>query len=252
MPTVIHPSAIIENDVELGEDCEIQAGVILRRYTVLGNRVVVHPYAVIGGDPQYLQFDRNTASGVRIGSGTTIREHVTINRSIKPGLFTEIGENNFLMANAHVAHDGATGANVVLANNAALAGHVSVGDFTFVGGGAMAHQFTRIGESVMVGGLSRITRDLAPFTMVAERDDVVGLNLIGLKRRGFNREVIRELKQLYHAIYFTPGNIRTVAAEALARGDAQSAEGRRFLEFFTSGKRSFARARRAGEAEGAE
>ncbi len=248
MSTVIHPTAIIENDVQLGEDCEVHAGAILRRYTILGDRVAVHPYAVIGGDPQYLAFNRSTASGVRIGAGTTIREHVTINRSIKEGLFTEIGENNFFMANAHAAHDCVTGSNVVLANNAALAGHVTVGAHTFIGGGAASHQFTRIGESVMVGGLSRITRDLAPFTMVAERDEVVGLNLLGLKRRGFSREVIRELKGLFHLVYFTPGNIRTIAGDALARGAAASAEGRRFLEFFTSGKRSFARARRVEEA----
>lgn len=236
-----HPTAVIEDGAQLGDDCEIMAHAVITRHAVLGNRVVVHPGAVIGGDPQYLKFDRATHSSVHVGAGTVIRENVTLNRSIRPGEATTVGERCFLMANSHVGHDCTLGNDVVLANNAMLAGHVTVGDFTFVGGGAGIHQFCRIGESVMVAGLARITRDLAPFTITAERDEVVGLNLVGLKRRGFSREIIRELKDAFRAVYFGAGNIRELAAAVENRA---SPEVQRFLDFFAEGKRGFARARR--------
>lgn len=245
----IHPTAIVEPGAKLGEDCEISAYAVVTKHCVLGARVVVHPFAVIGGDPQYLKFDRATVSGVNIGAGTVIREHVTINRSIQAGRFTIVGENCFLMAASHVAHDCLVGNNVVFANAALLAGHVTVGDNTFFGGGAAVHQFCRIGEGVMVAGNASITRDVAHYTMVAERDEIVGFNAIGLRRRGVSRPAIAELKQAFHAVYFTPGNIRVIAAEALAAGTYGTAEARRFLEFFAEGKRSFARARRAGMGE---
>lgn len=226
------------------------AGAIVTRHCVLGERVVVHPYAVVGGDPQYLKFDRATESRVEIGAGTVVREHATINRSIHAGQATVIGARGFLMANSHVGHDCVVGDDVVLANNAMLAGHVAVGSFTFVGGGAGLHQFIRIGESAMVAGLARVTLDVPPFAMVAERDEIIGLNLVGLKRRGFPRETMRELKDAFRGVYFASGNIRTVAAGLLPA--AFSPEARRFLEFFGGGKRGFARARRDGSAETAE
>jgi UDP-N-acetylglucosamine acyltransferase len=245
MATTIHPTALVEPGAQLGADCEIMAYAVVTRHCVLGDRVVVHPFAVIGGDPQYLKFDRASATGVRIGPGTVLREQVTINRSIHAGEATVVGANCFLMAASHVGHDCEVGDQVVLANAALLAGHVSVGAHTFMGGGAAVHQFCRVGESVMVAGHAAITRDVPHFTMVAERDDVIGFNLVGLKRRGFARAAMAELKTAYHEVYFTPGNIREVAAATLASGRFGSPEAIRFLEFFAGGKRSFARARRA-------
>jgi UDP-N-acetylglucosamine acyltransferase len=245
MPTTIHPTAVVEPGAQLGDGCEIQAYAVVTKHCILGDRVVVHPFSVIGGDPQYLKFDRATASGVRIGADTVIREQVTINRSIHAGDFTTIGGHCFLMATSHVAHDCALGDHVVLANAALLGGHVSVGDHAFLGGGAAVHQFCRLGESAMVAGNASVTRDVPHFVMVAERDEVIGLNVIGLKRRGFDRAAIIELKQAYHAVYFTPGNIREVAAATLAGGHLVSAEAARFLGFFADGKRGFVRARRA-------
>lgn len=242
---MIHPTAIVEEGASLGVDCEIHAHAIVTKHCVLGDRVVVHPFAVIGGDPQYLKFDRAMASGVRIGAGTVIREHVTVNRSINGGGFTVVGENCFLMAATHVAHDCVVGNNVVMANAALLAGHVEVGDHSFLGGNCAIHQFCRIGEGVMVAGLAAITRDVAHFTMVAERDDIVGFNAVGLRRRGVSRPAIAELKQAFQAVFFQPGNIRGLASGALASGVYTTAEAKRFLEFFAEGKRSFARARRA-------
>lgn len=242
---MIHPTAIVEPGAQLGADCEIMAYAVITKHVVLGDRVVVHPFAVVGGDPQYLKFDRSTQAGVRVGSGSVIREHVTINRSIHAGKETRVGENCFLMASSHVGHDCEVGSQVVLANAVLLAGHVSVGDFTFVGGGAAVHQFCRIGEGVMVAGNASITRDVPHFTMVAERDEVIGFNVVGLKRRGFSRASITELKNAFHDVYFTPGNIREVAAQRLSANVFQTVEAKRFLEFFSGGKRSFARARRA-------
>ncbi len=244
MATTIHPTAIVEPGAQLGADCEIQAYAVITRHCVLGDRVVVHPFAVIGGDPQYLKFDRATNAGVRVGAGTVIREHVTINRSIHAEKNTVVGENCFLMAASHVAHDCEVGSNVVFANAALLAGHVNVGDHTFLGGGSAVHQFCRIGEGVMLAGHASITRDVPHFVMAAERDDVIGFNVVGLKRRGFSRAAIGELKVAFQEVYFTPGNIREVAAGRLAEGKFTSPEARRFLEFFAGGKRSFARPRR--------
>ena len=235
----VHPTAILEEGVTLGAGCVIHAHAVIRRHSVLGDGVVVHPGAVVGGDPQYLKFDPATVSGVQVGAGTVIREYATINRSIHAGKNTVIGARCFLMANVHAGHDCVVADDVVLANNVMLAGHVEVGSFTFVGGGAGIHQFVRIGEGVMVGGLTRLTKDVAPFLMVAERDEVPGFNVVGLKRRGFTREAIRELKDCFRAV-FAEGDPRKAAAARLTAG-VVSAEARRFLEFFAAGKRSFAR-----------
>ena len=242
---MIHPTAIVEAGAKLGVGCEIMAYAVVTRHAVLAEGVIVHPFAVIGGDPQYLKFDRASETGVRVGAGTVVREHVTINRSAFAGKYTTVGANCFLMAASHVAHDCEVEDDVVFANAALLAGHVTVGRHSFLGGASAVHQFCRIGESVMVAGHASITRDVPHFTMVAERDEVIGFNAIGLKRRGFSRVAIAELKAAFKDVYYTPGNIREVAAQRLAANAFETAEARRFLEFFAGGKRSFARARRA-------
>jgi len=244
---MIHPTAIIEDGAQLGVDCEIMAHAVVTRHAVLGDRVVVYPGAVVGGDPQFLKFDRRLTTFARVGDGAVLRENTTVNRSIYEGQATTVGARAFLMAGSHAGHDCAVGEDVVLANNVMLAGHVSVGAFTFVGGGAGVHQFVRIGEGVMVGGLARISRDLAPFTIVAERDEVSGLNLVGLRRRGVSSEAVRELKEAFRQVYFQNGDIRQLAARAAATGGFASAEALRFLAFFAEGKRGFARSKRTGK-----
>lgn len=238
MTAVIHPAAIVEPGARLGRGCIIHAGAIVTSHAVLGEGVVVHPYAVVGGEPQYLKFDPALETGVEVGAGTVIREHATINRSIHAGRSTFVGARCLLMACAHVGHDCVLGDDVVLANNVMLAGHVSVGNRTFVGGGAGVHQYCRIGEGVMVAGLARITKDVAPFLLVAERDQVPGFNLVGLRRSSLPREIIREIKGCYSGV-FSGGDPRPRAAALLSQ--VKSGEARRFLEFFASGKRSFAR-----------
>ena len=240
---MIHPTAIIEPGAQIGDGCEIHAYAIVRKGAILGDRVAVHPFAVVGGDSQDLKFNPAIESGVRVGAGTVIRESVTINRSTQAGTCTEVGEKCLLMACSHVAHDCVVGRNVVLANAALLAGHVTVGDNAILGGGAAFHQFTRIGEGVMVGGVSRITLDLPPYVLAAERNEVFGLNVIGLRRRGVPAAAVRELKEAFRAVYFGKGGYPRNAADALATGAYVTAEGRRFLEFFSGSKRGYARAR---------
>jgi UDP-N-acetylglucosamine acyltransferase len=154
------------------------------------------------------------------------------------------------MACSHVAHDSVVGDHVVIANAVLIAGHVTVGHHAVLGGGSAYHQFTRVGEGAIVGGLARITQDIPPFVMAAERDEVAGLNLVGLRRRAVPREAILELKEAFRLVYFTPGNLRAVAAQALAAGTFKSAEAARFLQFITAGTRGIARARRPDAAGG--
>ncbi len=249
MPTIVHPSAIIEEGAQLGVDCEIRAGAFIGRHCVLEDRVTVHPYAVLGGEPQDLRFDPRTPSSVRIGAATVIREHVTVNRSTRADSATIVGANCFLMAGAHVAHDCVVGDHVVIANDALLAGHVHIGSYAFLGGGAAFHQNGRVGESAMIAGGARMALDAPPFVMAAERNEIIGLNLVGLRRRGFPRATIVEIKSAFREVYFTAGNIRTIAADAIASGRYASDEAKRFLAFFTEGKRAVARARRDAELE---
>jgi UDP-N-acetylglucosamine acyltransferase len=239
--------AIVEEGAQLGTDCVVHPYAIIKSHAVLGDAVEVHPFAVIGGDPQYLKFASETKSAVRVGSGTIVREHVTINRSIYSARSTVVGERCFLMANAHVGHDCAVGDDVVIANNVMLAGHVSIGSHTFLGGAVAVHQFVRIGEGAMISGVARCAQDVPPYSMAAERNEIIGLNLVGIKRRNFGGEVVRELKKAFRTVYFTAGNIRELASAALADGEYRTAEAKRFLAFFTEGKRGFARARRGGD-----
>jgi UDP-N-acetylglucosamine acyltransferase len=153
------------------------------------------------------------------------------------------------MAACHVAHDCRIGSRVVIANGVLLAGHVQIGERAFLGGGSVIHQFCRIGEGAMIGGGARISRDIAPFCLATERNAVIGLNVVGLRRRGLTREVLAEIKRAFRTLDVPVGNLRQIAAASLQGGTFSSAEARSFLEFFQGGKRGFARTRRDLAAE---
>ena len=242
----IHPTALVHDGARLGAGCVIHAHALITQHCELGEAVVVHPFAVIGGDPQDLSFDAATPSGVRIGARTVIREHVTISRATRAAAATEVGTECFLMAGCHVGHDCRIGHRVVIANAVLLAGHVQIGDRAFLGGGAVIHQFCRIGEGAMIGGGARISRDIAPFCLATERNAVIGLNVVGLRRRGLPRDVLQEIKRAFRALNTPVGNLRAMAAAALQHGSYSSAEARSLLEFFQGGRRGFARPRRGG------
>lgn len=247
--THIHPTAVIEDGARLGLGCVIHAHAVITRHCDLEDHVIVHACAVLGGDPQDLSFDPAIESRVSIGARSVIREHVTVNRATKAGAVTRIGADCFLMATSHVAHDCQIGDRVVIANAVLLGGHIRVGDRTFLGGGAVIHQFVRIGAGVMIGGGARISGDVAPFCMATERNALIGLNLVGLRRSGIKGEVFREIKRAYHALNQPVGNLRDMAAAALSGGQFRSDEARSFLEFFAGGRRGFVRTRRAAGAD---
>jgi len=230
----IGPYAVIEDGVEIGSRSIVRERSSIRSGTQIGEGCFVESHVIVGGLPQDLGFNPATPSGIRIGNDVTIREHVTVNRATAEGGYTEIGDGCFLMANSHVGHDCQVGKQVILANNVMLAGKVSIGDYTFIGGGAGVHQFCRIGESVMISGLSRVSQDVPPFCMLAERNELIGLNLVGLRRRGIERETIRELKRLYQLIFAVNGRPRVLAQAALDDKQAKSPQGLRFLEFMSA------------------
>ncbi len=248
----VHPTALIDDGARLGAGCIIHAYAVITRHCELGEGVVVHPFAVIGGDPQDLSFNAATASGVRIGARTIIREHVTISRATKAGASTEVGPDCFLMAACHVAHDCRIGSRVVIANAVLLAGHVQIGERAFLGGGAVIHQFCRIGEGAMIGGGARISLDIAPFCMATERNSVIGLNVVGLRRRGLTPPVMDEIKRAFRALSAPVGNLREIAASTLQQGTFISAEARSLLEFFQAGRRGFARPRQRSASDAAD
>jgi UDP-N-acetylglucosamine acyltransferase len=239
---IIGPYAVIEDGVEIGAGTVIREHAVIRCGSVIGAGCQIDCGVVIGGLPQDTSFHPATPSGVRIGDRVTIREGVTINRATHEATFTSVGDDVFLMANCHVAHDCQLADKVILANGVLLGGHVQIGEATFIGGNAAVHQFVRIGESAMIGGLARVSMDMPPFCMMAERNDLVGLNLVGLRRRGFSREEIRELKRLYHLLFSVAGRPHVLAAGLQADGMARTAPGQRFLGFIsTPGKKGMMR-----------
>lgn len=235
--------AIIEADARIGDDCRLAAHSMIRGNTELGQGVAVDSFAVLGGPPQIRGCDA-ASGGVRIGDRTIVREGVTVNQPSKPDSITAIGEDCYLMAQSHVGHDCMVGSSVTLANNVMLAGHVTIGDFVVLGGGAGVHQFVRIGECAMIGGNASISYDVPPFAIAAERNEICGLNLVGIRRHGVAPSAVADLKRCFQAVFRSRGNIRELAAAARASGGCGVApEGRRFLEFFDSGRRGFARQR---------
>ncbi len=243
----IGPYAIIEDDVEIGENCKIASHGIVRRGAVLGRGVNIDSFAVIGGAPQDVSFDQKISSGVLIGDGTIIREGVTIHRATAKGRCTKVGENCFLMANSHIAHDCIIGNEVKLANGVLLGGFVRVDDHVFIGGNAVVHQNLRIGEGSIIAGNARLNLDIPPFLIVSELVDVHGINVIGIRRRGFGQAEISDLKICFQEIINSPGNPYIKAQIADEKEIAKTILGKVFLDFFkTKGKKGCVHQRHVG------
>ena len=200
----IGPYSIIGDSVKLGDNIVIGPHVVLDGDTTIGNNCHIHSFASIGAKSQDLK-DIEGGGKLIIGSGNTFREFVTINcGTMEGGGLTTLGDNNFLMAYTHVAHDCQLGNNIVMGNVATLAGHVIVEDYVILGGLVAVHQFVRIGRHAFIGGGSLIPMDIAPFVKVAgqeSRGKLIGLNSIGLKRRGIELESINALKKAYKIIW---------------------------------------------------
>jgi UDP-N-acetylglucosamine acyltransferase len=220
----IHRTAIVAHGAELGpgvdigpfctvgRDVVIEAGaklishVVVEGRTRIGEGVQLFPFCTIGLAPQDMKY-RNEPTGCEIGARTLVREHCTIHRGTATGVgVTRIGTDCMLMAVVHVAHDCQIGSNVIVANNAVMGGHVSIGDHAVVGGAAAIHQFVRIGRAAMIGGVSGVEGDVIPFgSVIGNRARLAALNVIGLRRRGFDKTAIQRLHLAFKALYSKQG-----------------------------------------------
>lgn len=218
--TTIHPSAIVDPSARIGEGVSIGPfsvvgpevtlgdGVVLMSHvvvegrTTIGPRTKVFPFASLGHAPQDLKF-KGEPSRLEIGADSVIRENVTMNPGTEGGgMLTKVGDRCLIMVGAHVAHDCVIGDNVILVNNATLAGHVQIGDHAILGGLCAVHQWVRIGESAFVGGMSGVENDVIPFgTVIGNRAELGGLNLVGLRRANHPREHIHALRAAYKALF---------------------------------------------------
>lgn len=256
---MIHETAIIAQGAEIDSDVTIGPYAVIGEHVKIGSGTTVGPHAVIegrteigrgnqifqftsiGAIPQDLKF-HGEESTLTIGDRNKIREFVTIHLGTEDGCGkTTVGSDNLLMAYAHVAHDCVVGNHVILANAATLAGHVEVDDFAILGGLSAVHQFCRVGCHVMASGGSMINQDVVPYTIVqGDRAKTVGLNLVGLKRRGFSPEVLKTIKQAYRLV-FRSG---TPLEDALTKIENEldgSPELSVFVEFIKSSERGLAR-----------
>jgi UDP-N-acetylglucosamine acyltransferase len=239
----IGPFCVIDEGVTIGDECTLAARASIKSGTRIGEKNEICEGAVLGGKPQHKQAGKILGE-LLIGSGNSIREHVTIHRGLHQGENTVVGDNNLIMVNSHIGHDCRVGNQTIIANNAMLAGHVTVEDRAYLSGAVGIHQFCRIGQYAMVGGQAHISQDVLPFVTVdGQSSTIVGLNNIGLRRAGFTDEDIRQLKEAYRII-FRSGTTwaQTLHELAATFHDGPAAQFERFL---ASGKRGFVRERRA-------
>lgn len=233
----IGPFAVVESGASLGPGCVLAAHAVVRGSARLGAGVRVDSFAVVGGDPQDLGFDAAAPTLAEVGDGAVIREHATIHRATVAGGATRVGAGCLLMAGAHVAHDCVVGDGAILANGCMLGGHAEVGERAFVSGGVAVHQFCRIGRGALVSGNAVITEDVAPQLLAHGRNEVAGLNLVGLRRRGASAEAVAEVKRAYRAVFVPGASCAALAEAALAGGSYATAEATDFLRFFLGGRR---------------
>lgn len=217
---VIEPFATIHNNVEIGEGTWIGSNVTIMEGARVGKNCTIFPGAVISAIPQDLKFEGEDSLAI-IGDNTTIRECVTINRGTNASGKTVIGKNCLIMATAHIAHDCEVGNNVVIVNGVLLGGHVKVGDYAILGGLSAVHQFINIGEHAMISGGSLLRKDVPPFTKAAKEPlSYVGINSVGLRRRGFTTEKIREIQDIYRILY--QKNFNTSQALSIIEADMEA------------------------------
>jgi UDP-N-acetylglucosamine acyltransferase len=213
----IGPYCIVGAEANIGEGSQLISHAIVTGRTTIGPRATIFPFASIGHRPQDLKY-AGEPSTLEIGSDVTIREHVTINPGTAGGgMITKIGDRCLIMIGVHIGHDCIIGTNCVLSNNVTFAGHCHVGDYVVMSGYSGTTQFVHIGSHAFVGGLSKVEKDLIPYgTAVGNPAELSGLNLIGLKRRGFDREAIHNLRTAYRMIFASEGTLRERVDDAAA------------------------------------
>ena len=217
---IVHEGAKIGAGAEVGPYCILGSGAVIGRsvrlishvvvegLTEIGEHCVVHPFAVLGGAPQHLAH-KGEPTRLTIGDRNIIREHVTMHSGTALGRgVTTVGSDGLYMVGSHVAHDCIVGDHVVFANNATLGGHVQVGDYVFMGGLSAVHQWSRIGRHSFIGGLAPVTKDVIPYALVGNDAHLEGMNLVGLKRRGFSRDTINDLRAAYRMLFAEEGTFQ--------------------------------------------
>ncbi len=233
--TEVHPTAMVARGAELGlgvrigpyctvgphavieDGVQLVSHVVVDGYARIGRDAILYPFCTVGLAPQDLKY-RGEPTRCVIGARTQIREHCTIHRGTATGRgITSIGTNCMLMAVAHVAHDCTIGDDVIIANNVVMGGHVSIADHAVIGGAAALHQYVRIGRAAMVGGVSGVEADVPPFaSVIGNRARLAGLNVIGLKRRGFDKSQIQRLRVAYRDLFASEGVFAKRLADARA------------------------------------
>ncbi len=234
----IGPYSVIGANVELGENCELASHVVLQGPTKIGRNNRIFSFAAIGGEPQDTSY-KGEPTQLEIGDENVIREFVTINRGTnKGGGITRVGSNILIMAYSHIGHDSVIGDRAMLVNGATLAGHVTVGDWAVVGALCAVHQFVRIGAHAYIGGGTVITQDVLPFSLTSAKRDshAYGLNKVGLQRRGFADERLKQLHRAYRTLLASKLNIG--AALAKLKGEGEMTDDVKYLvEFIESSAR---------------
>lgn len=248
----VHPDAKIGNnvsignftniheDVEIGDNCEIYGNVTIFPGARIGDNVKIFPGAVVSGIPQDLKF-RGEKTFAYVGSGTTLRECVTVNRGTASKGETRVGENCLIMAYSHVAHDCKLGNRVIISNASQLAGEVVVDDAAVIGGGSLIHQFCHLGRNIMLQGGSLVNKDIPPFVKAArEPISYVGLNTVGLHRNGFSEEEIRHISDIYRILYMSDLNV-TNAVKVIDDTVPESKYKDEIINFVTNSERGIIR-----------
>lgn len=237
---IIEPFSYVEENVVIGKGTRIMAHASIMSGARIGENCTIFPHAVIAGIPQDLKF-KNEESLALIGDNTTIRECVTVNRGTESRGFTRVGKNCLLMAYTHIAHDCVLKDYVIVGNATQLAGEVEIDDHAILSGGILVHQFTRIGKHTMIQGGTRLGKDIPPYSM-AGREPVtyVGLNIVGLRRRGFTSEQINSIQEVYRLLYLSGYNI-TQGLERIENDLADTPERNDILSFVRASSRGVVR-----------
>lgn len=236
----IEPFAYIDDNTVIGDGTYIMSNANIRSGARIGEKCTVYPGAVVSGIPQDLKFHGEDSIAI-IGNNTTIRECVTISRGTDSKGKTVIGNNCLLMAYSHIAHDCIIQNNVIIGNATQLAGEVEIDDFAILSGGVLVHQFTRIGKHVMIQGGTRLGKDIPPY-IIAGRDPVAyaGINLVGLRRRGFTNEQINQIQEIYRLIYQSGYNFSDATAK-IEQELKKTPESQLIVEFIKNSPRGIVR-----------
>jgi len=236
----IDPFAVIEKDVVIGDNCRIFSHTTILNGTRIGSDCQIFPGAVIAGIPQDLKF-KGEMSIAEIGNHTTIRECVTINRGTISKGRTVVGNNCLIMAYSHIAHDCVLNNNIIIGNATQVAGEVTIDDFAIISGGSLVHQFVRISKHVMIQGGSRVGKDIPPYTLIGrEPISYCGINIVGLRRRGFTNQQVYLIQDIYRTLY-TRGLNNTEALKAIETEYEPGEERNLILNFIKSSDRGIVR-----------